>query len=206
MTLPMITGFPLLPAKGNYVANGYALSYAARPGENYVGSFDPVNRRTPKTYTSPAFTPTAPYILLDVLVDKKARFTNYRLQGLDLALVDQTAGGARLELLPQLAHAFPFLFRDWESVYAPVTPGHTYVIESSASDATPTDWLAFSEPVESGRLTPLTTAISQSGKLISILALGLLVFCAGLHRDYFGLFGGDAEADEELTSGKRRAQ
>jgi hypothetical protein len=198
MTLPMITGFPLLPAQGNYVPGGYFSAYVPRPGQNYVGSFDPNNRRTPKSYTSPPFTPTAPYILMDLIVDKKARFANYHFPNLDLALVDRTAGGRRLELLPRLATTFPFLFRDWESIYAPVTPGHTYVLESTATDGTPGDWLAFAEPTESGYLTPFTIGVTQSGKLICLVALGLLAFCAGLHRGYFGMLGGRDETTDSL--------
>ena len=80
--------------------------------------------------------------------------------------------GRREELLPQLAHNYPFVFRDRELVYARVVPGDDYRIESYSSD--PSQWIAFGEPLESGRLTPLIVAVGQSGKLFSLGGMGLL--------------------------------
>ena len=179
MTDAMIAGFDLQPGStGNYTVNGWHPSYQGRPARLYYGSFDPLDRAAAdRWFVSGPFRPQAPYITLDVLVDKKARFTNYRLDGLQLTLRDET-DGSRVELLPKLARAFPFVLRDWEMIYAKVTPGHDYRIESR--DASPVGWLAFSEPLESGRLTPLVLGFCQSGKLLCLGGLGLLALAAYL--------------------------
>ena len=174
MTTPMITGFDLQPgSQGNYAVNGFHPSYQGRPTRLYRGSFDRRNQSAAdKWFVSGSFRPQADYLTLDVVVDKKSRFTNYRLDGLRLTLLDETSG-SRQELLPRLSHTFPFVLRDWEMIYAKVVPGHDYRIESS--DRSPTEWLAFSEPLESGRLTPLTVGLCQSGKLLCLAGLGLLM-------------------------------
>ena len=187
LTLPMIAGFPLQPGTGTYLAGGFPSIYTPRPGEDYVGSYDPAHRRVSKSFTSRPFVPQAPYIIMDVMLDKGAHFSFYRAPGVTLSLVDQTTG-SRLSLIPRLEHTFPSFFRDMESVYARVVPGHTYVIESTAEDATPQQWIAFADPVEAGWLTPLTVGATQSGKLLCLLALGLFVFAAGLHRNALGIF------------------
>jgi hypothetical protein len=58
-----------------------------------------------------------------------------------------------------------------------VTPGDEYRIESSATR--PKQWIAFSEPYESGRLTPLIVSVSQSGKLLCFCGVGLLTLVLG---------------------------
>jgi len=181
MTLPMITGFPLLPeSQGNYTVGGYHPAYRPRPAQLYTGSFDADHRTvTDKWFLSGPFQPTANYITLDLLLDKRARFTNYRLDGLQLILRDE-ATGQRRELLPQLSRSFPFIFRDWELIYAPVTPGHVYRIESH--DSSPNQWIAFGEPFESGKLTPLIVTVGQSGKFLSLCGLAFLVLAWGLDR------------------------
>jgi hypothetical protein len=194
MTIPMITGFPLVPGSyGNYLAGGYDPSYRPRPGQLYVGSFDADDRATTnRWFISGAFRPTAPYVTVDILLDKKARFANYRMNGVSLALHDETTG-QWTELLPRLSHAFPFVLRDWEWVYARVVPGDEYRIESSSNS--PSQWIAFGEPFESGRLTPLIVGLCLSGKLICFCGFGLLVLAFGLYRL------GDAQDEIEFQDG-----
>jgi uncharacterized membrane protein (DUF485 family) len=182
MTIPMIAGFPLGPgSQGNYVVNGYYPSYQPRPAQLYWGSFDASHPLATNTwFRSSPFKPQTDYLTVDVLVDKKARLTNYRLKGLRLALVDETTG-QRKELLPLLADSFPFLFRDWELVCVRVIPGDEYRLESSAAAAGPVQWIAFSEPLESGHLTPLIIGVSQSGKLLCLCGAGLLTLVLGLN-------------------------
>ena len=62
-----------------------------------------------KWFVSGPFKPQAPYITIDLLVDKKSRFNNYHLEGLQLILVDETTG-QREQLLPQLGHTFHIFF------------------------------------------------------------------------------------------------
>jgi hypothetical protein len=178
MTIPMVTGFPLQAgSQGTYIVDGYYPSYQPRPTQLYWGSFDPQKpAATNQWFLSGPFKPQANYLTVDLLVDKKARLSNYRLDGLQLTLVDETTG-RRDELLPRLAHTFPFVFRDWELVYVRVTPGNEYRLESYA--ASPKQWIAFGEPFESGRLTPLIVCVSQSGKLLCFCGLGLLVLVLG---------------------------
>jgi hypothetical protein len=177
----MITGFPIVQgSQGNYIAGGYNPAYMPRPAQLYVGSFDPEHRDvTDKWFLSGPFHPTADYITIDILVDKSARLANYRLDGLQLILRDDTTG-QRTELLPQLAHSFPFIFRDWELVYAQVIPGHEYRIESYSTSTNPKQWIAFGEPFESGKLTPFIVMATQSGKLLCICGLGFLLLVFSL--------------------------
>jgi len=95
-------------------------------------------------------------------------------------------------LLPQLAHGFPFIFRDWESVYTRVQPGHVYRVESYVQGAE--NWLAVGEPFESGRLTPFTVMITQSGKLIVLVGIGL--FTLYLAAGFFGRMFGWLESEQ----------
>jgi hypothetical protein len=180
MTIPMVTGFPLQAgSQGTYIVNGYHPSYQPRPAQLYWGSFDSQNPAVSNLwFLSGPFKPQADYLTIDLLVDKKSRLTNYRLDGLRLTLVDETTG-RRDELLPRLSHTYPFLFRDWELVYVRVTPGDQYRIESSAG---PTEWIAFGEPFESGRLTPLIVGVSQSGKLLCLCGVFLLALVPGFSR------------------------
>jgi hypothetical protein len=178
MTIPMITGFPLQPgSQGNYAIGGYHPSYLPRPRQLYWGSFDSKNpEAVDKWFISGPFKPQAPYITIDLLVDKRSRFNNYHLDGSQLILVDETTG-QREQLLPQLSQTFPYVFRDWELIYARVVPGHDYRIESY--DKGPVQWIAFGEPFESGRLTPLIVGLCQSGKLLCLLGFGFLVLVLG---------------------------
>lgn len=182
MTIPMATGFPLQAgSQGTYVVNGYLPCYQPRPAQFYWGSFDAQNPTTTnKWFLSGPFTPQADYLTMDLLVQKKARLSNYRLDGLSVTLVDESAD-RRTELLPLLAHTFPFVFRDWELVYVRVTPGDEYRIESHAAGAGSKQWIALGEPFESGRLTPLIIDISQSGKLLCLCGIGLLTLGLGLN-------------------------
>jgi len=173
MTLPMVTGFSLQPgAQGDYRLNAYPPPYHAKPSKIFWGSFELGKDGRSQSYRSGPFTPTAPYLTFDLLVDDHEKLSNYRLEGLHLVVADETTG-EKTEVLPSLAHTYPFVFRDTEEVYAKVTPGHEYRIESSTSSKN--GWLAFSEPYESGRLTPFIVGFSQSGKLICILGLGFLL-------------------------------
>lgn len=178
MTLHMVMGFPLQAgSKGTYIRDGYPPSYQPRPAQFYWGSFDLENPlASHQWFRSGPFKPQANYLTIDVLVDKKARFSNYRLNGLQLTLVDETTG-KQDELLPRLAWTFPFVFRDWELIYAPVTPGDEYRIESHAVGGA--QWIAFGEPYESGRLTPLIVDVSQSGKLLCLGGMTLLALVLG---------------------------
>ena len=196
LTLPMLVGFPIfVGSQGNYVSGGYLPSYQPRPGQIYRGSFDPDHREiTPRWFQSASFEPTAPYITIDLIVDKKARFTNYRLEGLEVILDDETTG-RRLELLPRLARSFPFVLRDWEAVYARVVPGHRYRIESYTTD--PQSWIALGEPFESGAATPFIMTVMQSGKLMCLCGLELLTLYFAL-----GFFGGMFEEAPEARTPK----
>jgi hypothetical protein len=180
MTIPMVTGFPLQAgSRGTYIVGGYYPLFQPRPAQLYWGSFDPKNRAvTNKWFLSGSFKPQANYLTIDLLVDKLSRLHNYRLDGLQLTLVDETTG-RRDELLPQLAHTFPFVFRDWEQVYVRVTPGDEYRIESHTTRSK--QWIAFGEPFESGRLTPVIVGVSQSGKLLCFCGVGLLTLFLGFH-------------------------
>jgi len=175
MSVPMVTGFPLgAGSQGTYVLNGFYPSCQPRPAQLYWGSFDASHPlATNQWFLSGPFQPQADYLTVDLLVDKKARLTNYRLKGLRLTLVDETTG-RREPLLPLLTQTFPFVFRDWELIYVRVTPGDEYRIESRVAGAGPTQWIAFGEPFESGRLTPLIVGVSQSGKLLCLCGAGLL--------------------------------
>jgi hypothetical protein len=83
-----------------------------KPAQLYWGSFDPTNSdAVDKWFLSSPFKPQAPYITIDLLVDKKSRFTNYHLDGSQLIPVDETSG-QREQLLPQLSHTFSYIFRD----------------------------------------------------------------------------------------------
>ncbi len=193
MTIPMLTGFPLQPgSQGNYAIGGYHTSYRPRPARLYWGSFDPKNpEAVDKWFLSGPFKPQAPYITIDLLVDKKSRFNNYHLDGSQLILVDETTG-QREQLLPLLSHTFPYIFRDWELIYARVTPGDDYRIESY--DKSPIQWFAFGEPFESGKLTPLIVGLCQSGKLLCLCGLGLLVLVLGC--DWVGIWQDQTKAKE----------
>jgi len=178
MTIPMITGFSLQPgSQGDFHVDGYPPAYDPVRSKVYWGSYELGRDDAQKSFRSGTFKPESPYLTIDVLVDNHSRLTNYRLEGQDLALIDETTG-QRDELLPRLSHSFPFVFRDSQEIYAPVTPGHEYRIESSTSSRR--GWLAFSEPYESGKLTPLIVGFSQSGKLLCICGLAFLVVVLGL--------------------------
>ena len=204
LTLSMIVGFPIFSgSQGNYISGGYLPSVLPRPAQTYMGSFDPNHREVAEHwFLSAPFRPTAPYITMDLLVDKGARFSNYRLPGLQLVLRDDTTG-QRTQLLPQLAHSFPFVFRDWETVYAAVTPGHEYRIESYTTDSQA--WIAFGEPFESGKSTPVTVMATQSGKLLCLCGLALLTLAGG--AEFYGrmpAFGGNrTDASAPQASGVR---
>ncbi len=196
MTIPMITGFPIIAgSQGNYLPDGYHPSYQPRPAQVYVGSFNWDYPPPAKLwFVSAPFKPEAPYLTFDFLVDKRSRFSNYRLPNLWVTLVDDTAG-TREELLPKLSRQFPFLFRDWETVYTHVVPGHEYHVESEAHPADFEQWIALGEPFESGRLTPLILGLGQSGKLICLLGLGFVTLSIGI-----GLF--DQESRKATSPGR----
>ncbi len=178
MTLPMVTGFPLQAgSQGTFVSGGYHPSYLPRPTQLYWGSLD-INHpvATNQWFLSGSFKPQANYLTIDVLVDNKARLSNYHLNGVRLTLVDDTTG-KRSELLPLMARTFPFVFRDWELIYVHVTPGDEYRIESYAAGGM--QWIAFGEPFESGRLTPWIVGVSQSGKLLCLGGIALITLALG---------------------------
>jgi hypothetical protein len=76
MTIPMMIEFPMQPgSQGNYAISGYPPSYRPRPAQLYWGGFDPKNPEAmDKWFVSGPFKPQAPYITIDLLVDKKSRF------------------------------------------------------------------------------------------------------------------------------------
>ena len=110
------------------------------------------------------------------MVDKRARFSSYRIPGARLELVDESAG-TREDLLSKLRTTFPSLLRDREAVHARVRPGKPYHIE--ASDESEAAWFAFSEPRASGRCTPLTEGLVQSGKWVVLFSISLFAILAG---------------------------
>jgi hypothetical protein len=168
-----LVGIPLKSATTQgFQEQGYPRPYYALPHFKYWGSYTGLRESGMGTFESAPFIPAADYLSFSIIVNKKARFTGYRLDGLSLTLVEQ-ATGHETPLLPQLRSRFPSLFRDQEIVTAPVKKGARYVVQ--ASDASPSEWFAFSQPWEGGRLTGITQALLDSGKLVLFCGLLLLV-------------------------------
>ena len=159
-------------AMNGFEENGYPRPYYANPYLKYWGSYTRAREAATGSFTSEPFVPDADYVMFSIIVQKKARFTSYRLDGLGLSLTD-VATGRETALLPQLKAGFPSIFRDREVVRAKVEKGRQYVVK--AVDATEGDWFAFSQPWEGGRLTWLTQPLLDSGKLMMLCGLLLLV-------------------------------
>jgi hypothetical protein len=188
MTVPSMAGFSIQDGNsGDFVPEGFPPAYAPRPQEHYMGSYDldriARENSNERHFRSGSFQPSLDYLTLDLLVDKFARFSAYRLDGVQLNLVDETSSQSR-PLLPLLLNSYPSIFRDWELIYFPVIPGHIYHLEAQVSGMEDNRWLAFSEPRESGRLTPFIIGFSQSGKLFSLIGVMLMTLGVFLLKFY----------------------
>jgi hypothetical protein len=172
----MITGHPLQPASsGPFVLGGLHRAYAGRPGMRYWGSYNTGRSRDTGTFVSDPFTARGSYLVFDLVLQKKSRFSFYRLPDCELNVVD-VASGEKIPVLPRLLRSWPSLLRDREAATVPVIAGRSYRVE--ASDSTADNWFAFSEPADSGRLAPLLMGLTASGKLLALL--GVMLAATGL--------------------------
>ena len=165
----MITGHPLTPqAGGPFQEGGMHRAYTGRPGMRYWGSYSAGRSMAQGSFVSAPFTANGSYLVFDLLLQKKARFSFYKLPGCSLDVVD-VESGERLPVLPRLARSWPSLLRDREAVVVPVVAGRSYRVE--AADASSEGWFAFSEPADAGRLAPLLFGLTSSGKLFAMLGV-----------------------------------
>lgn len=168
-------------ASNGFIHPGFPAAYVGRPTYEYRGNFSP-EKGVPciARFVSRSFSPRHPYLKFDLILDKKARFAFYREPGCSFQLVeDQT--GIRQDLLKKLRWDYPFILRDRELVYARVTPGFWYHVE--AVGGTEESWFAFSDPRESGRLTPLTEGVLNSGKLMVLAGVCLSALLVMVRRE-----------------------
>lgn len=150
---------------------GFPPSYAGRPTQTYLGSCSPESgEQNTGSFVSRSFTPRNPYLKFDLVLDKRSRFSLYKVPGCSLHLVEDKTG-KRFDLLALLRTSFPSILRDREAIHVRVSPGMAYHIE--AVDDSPSAWFAFSEPRESRRMTPVTEGLLDSGKLMTLAGLGL---------------------------------
>ncbi len=174
-----VIGWPLSPVNAgaaNFLPGAAHPAYFGRPAANYWGSYHPEMREAfTARFISNAFVPQRDYIVVEFLLDKRARFSAYRIPEAKLELVDEAAG-TREDLLPKLRTTFPSLLRDRDAIYARVHPGTSYHLE--ATDASETAWFAFSEPRASGRCTPFTEGLAQSGKWILLFSISFVTVLA----------------------------
>jgi hypothetical protein len=173
----MITGHPLMPqGESAFVRDGYMNKYMPRPGYRYYGSYGQARSTGIGTFVSEPFTARAQYFTIDVIVPKKARFAFYRISDCELNVVDAESG-EKISVLPKLARSLPSIFRDREVAVIPVTAGRRYRLE--ASDQSQTEWFAFSEPADAGRMAPVLFGLTASGKLFAFL--GILLAATGIY-------------------------
>ncbi|HEX2750607.1 MAG TPA: hypothetical protein VHM91_21555 [Verrucomicrobiales bacterium] len=170
-----LSGLPLKFPEGAaaaFQAHGVPPEYYAFPQSVYFGSFTSAELEGTKgTARSEPFPVHSEYLTFDLIVDKKARFTNYKLPGLSLKLVPES-GGEAVDVLAGLGKQVPFLLRDRESVCVKVTPGASYHLE--CDDESKDLWLSFSQPMEGGRCAGWLHQLMACSKLL-ILA-GIMLF------------------------------
>jgi hypothetical protein len=142
--------------------------YYAYPYFRYWGSYAEEGELATGSFLSEPFVVHAPYLVFDLIVYKRARFSRYALTGLSLSVID-VQSGVETQLLPQLRSRFPFVFRDRETVYVRVEKGRQYRVK--AVDTSNAEWFAFSQPWEGGRLTWFTQTLLDSGKVIILCGL-----------------------------------
>ena len=167
-----LTGIPLKFPAAAFQANAVPPEYSAHPPDVYFGTFTSVGLEgATGTAKSEPFAVRSEYLLFDLIIDKKARFTNYKLPGLSLMLVPEN-GGESVDVLAGLGKQAPFLLRDRESVCVKVTPGTSYHLE--CADESKDLWLSFSQPMEGGRCAGWLHKLMACSKLL-ILA-GIMLF------------------------------
>lgn len=169
---------PLNAESTGFLRDAFHPAYAGRPAVRYWGSYQAEKRESyTAKFISKAFTASRKYIIIELMMDKRARFSAYQIAGAKLELVDDS-DGSRADLLEKLSSSFPSLLRDRESVFAHVQPGRAYHIE--AEDKGDSAWFAFSDPRPSGNCTPFTENLLQSGKwiLLACSTLFVLLSCS----------------------------
>jgi hypothetical protein len=171
----MITGHPLQPqSAGPFVKDGFMKVYAGRPSLRYWGSYGPGRSGDTGTFVSAPITARGNYLVFDFILQKKSRFSFYKLPGCELNVVDAVSGET-IPVFPGLARTLPSVLRDREAVTVPVVPGRSYRVE--ATDMAADNWFAFSEPADGGRLMPVLAGVTTSGKLLAMF--GVMLAAAG---------------------------
>jgi hypothetical protein len=167
----MIAGHQLKAVTANsFCEDGYMKTYPPRPATHYWGSYSAGRSKGTGSFVSEPFTVQGNYLIFDLLLPKKARFSFYKLPGCELNVVEAESG-VQTAVLPLLMQSMPSLFRDREAVAVPVIPGRSYRVE--AADTASDNWFAFSEPADAGRLAPLLLGLTLSGKLLAIIGVML---------------------------------
>jgi hypothetical protein len=152
--------------------NNVPPEYYTDPPSVYYGSFtSEAFEGAQGSARSEPFIVHSEYLIFDLIIEKKARFTSYKLPGLSMKLVPED-GGAAIDVLAGLARQVPFLLRDRESVCVKVKPGTAYRLE--CTDESKNLWLTFSLPYEGGRCAGWLHAVIQSSKVF-ILG-GIMIF------------------------------
>ncbi len=153
------------------LVDGVPPEYFKLPPLIYLGTHYPerLEATTGRGRTNP-FHVTGDYLTFDLIVDKKARFTNYRLDGLELKLVP-VVEGPEVDVLAALRQEPPYLLRDRESVCVRVEPGDYHL---EYADESLDQSLAFSVPIEGGRCAGWLHAWIQSSKLLIAAGIGIL--------------------------------
>ena len=170
-TVGSMAGIPLkLDAGDTFDAGAVPPEYFTQPALAYFGSFSKnfnLESWTGKARTE-AFEVKGDFLTFDIIVDKKARFTNYALPDLELRLV--RSDGAVLDLLAELRRCPPFLLRDRESVCVAVAPGKYHL---ECRDDSKDFSLAFSAPMEGGPCAGVLHLFIQSSKVL--IAAGIIL-------------------------------
>ncbi len=177
-TAGSMAGIPLKLNRGDrFDAAAVPPEYFRQPPLEYFGSFSKYNLEswTGKARTED-FEVKGDFLTFDLIVDKKARFTNYALPDLELHLV--RSDGSVLDLLAELRRSPPFLLRDRESICVGVNPGKYHL---ECRDDSKDFSLAFSEPMEGGRCAGVLHLFIQSSKVLIAAGIALLA-CLGLTR------------------------
>jgi len=169
-TAGSIAGIPF-QVQGPFTPDAIPPEYYTPPPVQFFGSFSSDELEGWKgSASSQVFTVRGEFLTIDLVVDKKARFTNYALPGLSLKLLGKDA--AAVDLLAELRRQPPFILRDRESICVRVKPGQ-YRLECS-DDSTDLSF-AFSAPMEGGPCTGWLHVLIQSNKLLIAAGVGILV-------------------------------
>lgn len=168
-TAGSMTGIPL-ELSDQFAQEAKPPEYYTPPPLEFFGSFSSYELEDWKgEATSQVFTVSGDFLTFDLVVDKKARFTNYALPGLSLKLLGKD--DAAVDLLAELRRQPPFILRDRESICVAVKPGN-YRLE--CRDDSPDFSLAFSAPMEGGPCTGWLHVLIQSSKLLIAAGIGIL--------------------------------